>query len=289
MTHFMRQSRYLRTFLSILLMTSAVIIIEISAESSFTKSTNDTNIPESRRIGPWSEILEDWIVTAANPGMSRISKVMKLNDKVLTVSTKGTQNKRDVSETDIYLLGAIEKLVYRVDYVEKRLRRAEELLYYVISGSTANKDSCPSNYTSIGQYCYYFSDREYDWKSSASLCRGMGGHLVEFETIVENQDVISYLQGNAKLKGKNFWTGGLNPGLLWIWAGSARPIHNDTKQAVVGNGRCLKLSYDLSSKIYSYKGEECASRQKFICELTTDDESANKIERTARMLSDTVS
>ena len=34
----------------------------------------------------------------------------------------------------IIILGAIEKLVYRVDFVEKRLRRTEELLYYVISG-----------------------------------------------------------------------------------------------------------------------------------------------------------
>lgn len=113
--------------------------------------------------------------------------------------------------------------------------------FYIFVADQNLTDSCPSNYTSIGQYCYYFSDREYDWKSSASLCRGMGGHLVEFETIVENQDVISYLQGNTKLKGKNFWTGGLNPGLLWIWAGSARPIHNDTKQAVVGNGRLLTI------------------------------------------------
>lgn len=81
------------------------------AESSFTTSTNETNVLESRRIGPWSEILEDWIVTTANSGMSRISKVMKLDDKVLTVSTKGTQNKRDVSETDIYLLGKDNNLI----------------------------------------------------------------------------------------------------------------------------------------------------------------------------------
>lgn len=43
---------------------------------------------------------------------------------------------REVSETDLYLLGAIEKLVYRVDYMEKRLRRTEQLLYYVMAGNT---------------------------------------------------------------------------------------------------------------------------------------------------------
>lgn len=36
-------------------------------------------------------------------------------------------------------IGAIEKLVYRVDHVEKRLRRAEELLYYIIAGNNKMK------------------------------------------------------------------------------------------------------------------------------------------------------
>ncbi|TGZ53027.1 Uncharacterized protein DBV15_00505 [Temnothorax longispinosus] len=122
----------------------------------------------------------------------------------------------------------------------------------------------------MGQNCYHFSNRDFNWKSSASLCRGMGGHLVEFNTIEESQDVIAGLMSDAKLKGKNFWTGGLNPGLLWIWASSARPVHQDTKQPVIGDGR----------------GEDCGSRQRYICELTVDDESANRIERTARLLID---
>lgn len=65
----------------------------------------------------------------------------------------------------------------------------------------------------------------------------MGGNLIELETVEENQDIIQFLQSNQKVKRKNFWTGGLNPGLLWIWAGSARPVHQDTKQTVIGDGR----------------------------------------------------
>lgn len=42
---------------------------------------------------------------------------------------------RQVSETDLYLLGAIEKLVYKVDFMEKRLRRVEEMLYFVMAGN----------------------------------------------------------------------------------------------------------------------------------------------------------
>lgn len=46
---------------------------------------------------------------------------------------------RQVSETDLYLLGAIEKLVYRADFMEKRLRRVEEMLYYVMAGNRMDR------------------------------------------------------------------------------------------------------------------------------------------------------
>lgn len=44
-----------------------------------------------------------------------------------------------VSETDLYLLGAIEKLVYKVDTMEKRLRRVEEMMYYVMAGNRVDQ------------------------------------------------------------------------------------------------------------------------------------------------------
>ncbi|OXU18858.1 hypothetical protein TSAR_014449 [Trichomalopsis sarcophagae] len=276
----------------------AIILFAAAAVSAATArharqtSWNETIVgeigtsPKSKSIGPWSEILEDWVISEAQNSNARGSRVMKLGDTALKVTANKVSppNKRDVSETDLYLLGAIEKLVYRVDFMEKRLKRAEELLYYVISGNNKSKDPCPENYTRVGQFCYHFSSREYDWKSSASLCRGMGGNLVEFETVEENQDVVALLQSDKKVKNKSYWTGGLNPGLLWIWAASARPVHHDTKQNVIGDGRCLKLEYNPASRIYLYKGEDCGSRQRYICELSKDDESANKIDRIARKL-----
>lgn len=47
----------------------------------------------------------------------------------------------EVSETDLYLLSAIEKLVYRVDYMEKRLRKTEQIIYYLMAGNQNNKAS----------------------------------------------------------------------------------------------------------------------------------------------------
>ncbi|XP_012229940.1 C-type lectin domain family 6 member A [Linepithema humile] len=237
--------------------------------------------------GPWAEALETWVTTLNN---SRAARAMKVGDKTVSVSTKiSTTNKRDISETDLYLLSGIEKLSYRVDNLEKRIRRVEELVYYLLAANNNNnkmKEPCPANYTRMGKNCYHFSNRDFNWKSSSSLCRGMGGHLVEFDTIEESQDVIAGVLSDSNLRGKNFWTGGLNPGLIWIWVNSARPIHQDTKQPVIGDGRCLKLTFNPSSKIYFYRGEDCGLRQRYICELTVNDESANMIEKTARSLID---
>lgn len=77
----------------------------------------------------------------------------------------------------------------------------------------------------------------------------MGGHLVEFNTVEESQDVIASLMSDARLKGKNFWTGGLNPGLVWIWASSARLVEEDTKQTITGDGG----SVSLLSKIFLHR------------------------------------
>lgn len=69
------------------------------------------------------------------PKESKISVPGKIitNQRPSTVSSKPPP--RQVSETDLYLLGAIEKLVYKVDFMEKRLRRVEEMLYYVMAGN----------------------------------------------------------------------------------------------------------------------------------------------------------
>lgn len=40
----------------------------------------------------------------------------------------------------MYLLGAIERLVYRVDLMEKRMRRTEELLYHLMEGTHTHRE-----------------------------------------------------------------------------------------------------------------------------------------------------
>lgn len=50
---------------------------------------------------------------------------------------------KQVSETDLHLLRAIEKLVYRVDLMEKRLRKMEENMLYIVAGN--KPDTKPGN------------------------------------------------------------------------------------------------------------------------------------------------
>ncbi|XP_028157384.1 nuclear polyadenylated RNA-binding protein NAB2-like [Ostrinia furnacalis] len=139
---------------------------------------------------------------------------------------------KQVSETDLYLLTAIEKLVYRVDLMEKRLRKLEDAVHYLVVG----KDTKPGT----------------DW-----------------------------------------WTGGLNPGLLWIWSHSARPVaHNATAgnatapaATIVGDGRCLALVHDPALATYAYRGQDCSLRHHFVCELPEDKAKlSNEIERVSREL-----
>ena len=111
-------------------------------EKSDTSTSSLTGVLEELpREGIWSPLLEDWAISIA----SREDKVIK-KPFMMTTGSKPTRptdpssgGNREVTETDLYLLGAIEKLVYRVDFMEKRLRRTEELLYYVMASKNKNE------------------------------------------------------------------------------------------------------------------------------------------------------
>lgn len=68
----------------------------------------------------------------------------------------GQLNGQEVSETDLYLLSAIEKLVYRVDYMERRLRKTEQLVYYLMAGNNENKKEIYGKNISISMKVLYF-------------------------------------------------------------------------------------------------------------------------------------
>lgn len=59
------------------------------------------------------------------------------------------------------MLGAIERLVYRVELMEKRMQRTEELLYHVMEGShNNNKREGNKSYFFLCQEIYCVVIRE---------------------------------------------------------------------------------------------------------------------------------
>ncbi|XP_030752385.1 uncharacterized protein LOC115879630 [Sitophilus oryzae] len=305
--------RSIWTFTIICLYLNNVRAIYFTNNSHVTKRNSPTAWNEQEVWGP---LLEDWTIGAKNYRESRVMQI-PISDSAYVVQdradpdikeSKVTPGKiisnnsyrppitkpahRQVSETDLYLLGAIEKLVYKVDFMEKRLRKVEEMLYFVMAGNRIDTDPCVENFTRVGKNCYMFASaagREYDWKAASKHCKKIGAVLAEMETIEENQDVVAHIQTNNYLKGKDFWVGGLNPGLLWIWSNSARPVlpsnTHDNKEnpssTIQGDGRCLTLAYNPALRSYAYKGTDCSTRYSYICEAP-ENTSSNEIQRIGR-------
>lgn len=104
--------------------------------------------PSSTRQGRVMQMAHRYIPTSNMYITKRIGNVSPLSSMQSNQNynsngnsyTRISQNgPSEVSETDLYLLGAIEKLVYRVDYIEKRLLKSEQLIYYLMAGNNQNK------------------------------------------------------------------------------------------------------------------------------------------------------
>lgn len=63
-------------------------------------------------------------------------------------------------------------------------------------------DPCPANFTRVARNCYHFSERQYNWKSAASMCKSLGSNLIEIESKDEFMEVVTYIQASSHLRGK---------------------------------------------------------------------------------------
>lgn len=100
----------------------------------------------STRQGRVMQMAHRYIPTSNMYITKRIGNVSPLSSSNQNINLNGNAYQRisqngpsEVSETDLYLLGAIEKLVYRVDYMEKRLLKSEQLIYYLMAGNNQNR------------------------------------------------------------------------------------------------------------------------------------------------------
>lgn len=110
------------------------------------------------------------------------------------------------------------------------------------------------------------------------MCRSYGAYLAELEGSTENNDITAFLLNHQQfLNGHNgnFWVGALNPGLLWIWSSSARPvnphvnltqIHNSTSQSVVSH-----IAPKVSTKLDSSNKKAIINKKGSSTNATTTD------------------
>lgn len=111
------------------------------------------------------------------------------------------------------------------------------------------------NFTRIGDNCYLIVTNQLsNWKAANNVCRSYGAYLAELDTLSENNDMAAYLLNRRPTLNTydSFWLGGLNPGLLWIWSTSARPvnpnvnltqIHNSTQPTVAPTKVSMKINH----------------------------------------------
>lgn len=122
------------------------------------------------------------------------------------------------------------------------------------------------------------------------MCRSLGSILLEIENMEEKKVLLASIQIEPSHQGKDYWTGGLNPGLLWIWGNNAKPItsSNNNSQGIdpkeiEGNGRCLLLGYQPPTRSYRYKGSDCSLRHYYICKFL-ENSTGRELERLERKL-----
>lgn len=101
------------------------------------------------------------------------------------------------------------------------------------------------------------------------IVRGhVGLNLDIFFVLLSNVFRFDFLRFGTRA-GYDYWTGGLNPGLLWIWANSARPVvpkdSTRPEDQIAGSGRCLRLTPNAAAKVYAYSGAECSNRHRYVC------------------------
>lgn len=111
---------------------------------------------------------------------------------------------------------------------------------------------CAKNFTRIGDNCYYIVvNQPANWKTANNICKSYGAHLAELETLNENNDVVAYLLNHNKVLNGfgNFWLGGLNPGLLWIWSSTARPVNPNVNITQIQNSTFATPTPKINNKV----------------------------------------
>ncbi|RVE40376.1 hypothetical protein evm_014974 [Chilo suppressalis] len=77
--------------------------------------------------------------------------------------------------------------------MEKRLRRLEDSVHYLVAGKEVKPEPCAGNFTRVGSGCYLLSGEGGDWKAASVRCRKLRAHLLEIDSSDERRALFSLL------------------------------------------------------------------------------------------------
>ncbi|EFX86648.1 hypothetical protein DAPPUDRAFT_236603 [Daphnia pulex] len=214
------------------------------------------------------------------------------------------ENIRSLSTMNSALLSTKEKLesetallFERTSYLEQRLSDLEEVtrewinpnnLGFYDNGKTTGKRGvtrrCPIQFFSLDENdptapCYSISvepNVRRNWQDANASCKEIQAKLAEPKSTDELRKLTDYLRYNRTDQiGGGYWTGGLNPGLMWLWPSLGTSLTNidpsmwfNTPDISTenNNGKCLRLSYDRNLQRYALQGSDCQRYLYFVCE-----------------------
>lgn len=203
----------------------------------------------------------------------------------------------------------VTSLSARTVYLEQRLGDLEEVTrewinpnnlgYYDHTKTTEKRGAarrCPTQFFSLDDKdpvapCYSISTEpnvRKNWQDASASCKEINAKLAEPKSTDELRKLTDYLRYNRTDQiGGGYWTGGLNPGLMWLWPSLGSSLTNIdpafwliSPDAVdTNNGKCLRLSYDRTSQRYALQGSDCQRYLYFVCEYDNNNGTAPTIER----------
>ncbi|XP_045191059.2 perlucin-like protein [Mercenaria mercenaria] len=131
--------------------------------------------------------------------------------------------------------------------------------------------SCPDGWSTHQSSCYHFSHDKEAWANAVTICKILGGHLVEIEDAVENQ----YLVSQAQLQDKSYWIGlnDLQEEGTWVWVNSNAPgtYTNWSKgqpDNAAHNENCAQIKQPYN---FLWNDSQCYTLLNYICEKATED------------------
>ncbi|XP_053399912.1 perlucin-like [Mercenaria mercenaria] len=164
-------------------------------------------------------------------------------------------------------------------------------LILIVSAIRLTVADCPSGWHSFGESCYNFSSDEFSWAGAFSMCKILGGYLVEIDS--ESED--NFLNGVAKqlndryssshgygvstvsppdltqLMRTSYWIGltDLNEEGTWVWMTSMKSLNytNWDGCKTCDTGYDTNCAAGLMYPSGHWRIEKCFRGRYFVCEM----------------------